>query len=141
MRPRPLIAFLLAACLAWGCEVSGGISVSNESPSTVLVQFEDKSDGAASLRTYEVPSRGFGLTLSGIGQSPWNGRIRVLDIECRLIFERRVKALQGHVVVASDGSVTWSTSSLSAPSPSSDERSSRITPTDKCERSAMSQSE
>ena len=74
---------------------------------TVIVLFGGSSDDPDVLG-YEVPPQASGLTLyEGAGDLSWAGRVRVVDTDCKVLWEGRIDAGTGAALVAPDGTATW----------------------------------
>jgi hypothetical protein len=116
------------------CDPGYGFQATNESDSTVLILFGGSSDDP-DVQAYVVPPGAFGQTMLALSDSAWRGRVRVVDENCKVLWEGRIDAREGAAVVAHDGSVTWSDTALSWPSGYFDDSPSprpAITSTAKC---------
>lgn len=70
-----------------------------------MVLFGGSSDDP-DVEGYAIPAGTSGLTLHGLGS--WRGLVRVLDADCNPLWEGRVEAKDVGIVVAADGTITWS---------------------------------
>lgn len=130
MNIRPALVMALIAASTVGCGDPGvGFYATNSSSELVIVQFTT-DDGVSTLEGYSVPPKAYGNTWTALGVSTWKAVVRVLDTECRLLWDDEIDAGSGGVVIASDGVVAWS----SAPPvwPAQDDPRPAIKETTKC---------
>jgi hypothetical protein len=109
MRLATPVALVSGALIAAGC-VLGDSGVHfyaiNNSSQPVIVQFS--LSAGSTPEAHEVPAIAFGYVMDSLGPTRWAGTVRVVDMRCRLLFEKQIDAGSGGIVIGPDGDIAWS---------------------------------
>jgi len=112
------VAIPAAFVIAW--IAGGGIGeptyslwVRNDSDRALYVQFLTEYPAGFGYepgigKGFEVPSYRSGAVLEGLGSDPWSGQVRVLSLDCTVLWYQRVRSQSGGLVVAADLTARWS---------------------------------
>src|SRR5437879_6325832 len=109
MRLATPVALVSGALIAVGC-VLGDSGVHfyaiNNSSQPVIVQFSLAA--GSTPEAHEVPATAFGYVMERLGPTRWTGTVRVVDMRCRLLFERQIDAGSGGIAIGPNGDIAWS---------------------------------
>ena len=109
MRFATLVTLMSWALIVVGC-VLGDSGVHfyaiNNSSKSVIVQL--RFNAGSTPESHEVPATAFGYVMDSLGPTSWTGTVRVVDLQCRFLWERQIDAGSGGVVIGSDGGIVWS---------------------------------
>jgi hypothetical protein len=121
MRLATPVGLVSGALIAVGC-VLGDSGVHfyaiNNSSQPAIVQFSLTPGSTPEAR--EVPAMAFGYVKDSLGPTRWTGTVRVLDVRCRVLFERQIDAGAGGIVIGPDGGIAWSSDAPTVAKPDFD---------------------
>ncbi len=125
-----LVSALFVAAIATSCDGGGYLYTGrNESDESVIVLYGGTS-AAPDVDGYLMPAHAYGSPMWAMGSgASWRGRMRVLDLECKVLWDGEIDGDVGGFLVDPDQAVTWVSEGVK-PMPS--QGASAIEQTERC---------
>jgi hypothetical protein len=124
-----ILALAIPAVIAIRVFTGGGLGdpsyslwVRNDSDNVLYVQYLTEYPAGFGYEPgpgegFAVPSHRSGATLQGASSDPWSGRVRVVSLDCTVLWEQRLSSHSGGLVIAADRTARWSEDRSELPDP------------------------